>query len=58
MTALELLAKKEHPEIATEDWTVAYELVDGERTGRFQLLCERGEGDVFFPGRWLEDAAA
>lgn len=48
-----ILAVQAHPEIRREDWSVAYELENHERTGRFQLICERGEGDVFFPGHWV-----
>ena len=40
-----------------EDWQVVWQLEHGERTGRFQLLNERGEKDVFWPGKWLGEAA-
>lgn len=36
------------------EWQRAYELRDGERTGRWQWLNESGEQDKWHPGTWLE----
>ena len=35
-------------------WQIAYEMVDGERTGRWQMLNESGEQDNWWPGWWLD----
>ena len=47
------LALRAHPDTRADDWQVAYKLENGERTGHYRLLNERGEGDVFFPDIWL-----
>lgn len=39
------------------NWLKAYELNNGERTGRWQWVNESGEQDQFYPGRWLDPAA-
>lgn len=38
---------------ADDSWQVAYELVNGEKTGRWRLLNESGEYDKWWPGHWF-----
>jgi hypothetical protein len=38
-------------------WQIAYEMVNGERTGRWQMLNESGEMDDWWPGEWLPEPA-